>query len=82
MAQVVARLPDALLGAVDALVGRGVVESRSDAVRLGLETLLDRHRRTEIGEAIAAGYRSRPQTESEMAWADDAARRMIAEEPW
>ena len=29
-----------------------------------------------------AGYRARPQTEEEVAWADAATRRMIAEEPW
>lgn len=82
MAQVVSRLPDELLRAIDALVERGVVASRSDAVRAGLESLVDWHRRAEIGAAIVEGYRRMPQTEEELAGADAAARRMIAEEPW
>jgi Arc/MetJ-type ribon-helix-helix transcriptional regulator len=82
MAQVVSRLPDGLLHAVDALVEQGVVASRSDAVRLGLEGLVDRHRRAEIGAAIVEGYRRMPQTDEELAGADAAGRRMIAEEPW
>lgn len=82
MAQVVSRLPDELLQAIDALVEEGVVTNRSEAVRLGLERLVDGHRRAEIGRAIVTGYRRVPQTEDEVAGADEATRRMIAEEPW
>jgi Arc/MetJ-type ribon-helix-helix transcriptional regulator len=82
MAQLVTRVEDELAAAVDELVAAGVVASRSEAVRLGLERLVDRHRRSEIGARIANGYRAVPQTEQEVGWADDSSIRMIAEEPW
>jgi Arc/MetJ-type ribon-helix-helix transcriptional regulator len=82
MAQLVTRVEDELAAAVDELVAAGVVASRSESVRLGLERLVDRYRRSEIGARIANGYRSVPQTEHEVGWADDSSIRMIAEEPW
>jgi Arc/MetJ-type ribon-helix-helix transcriptional regulator len=82
MAQLVTRVDDDLAAAVDGLVAAGVVASRSEAVRLGLERLVDRFRRDEIGARIAEGYRSRPQRETEVGWADESSARMIAEEPW
>ena len=82
MAQLVTRVEDQLAAAVDELVEAGVVASRSEAVRLGLERLVDRWRRDEIGARIARGYRDRPQDEAELAWADESSLRMIAEEPW
>ena len=82
MAQLVTRVEDALAAAVDELVSAGVVASRSEAVRLGLETLVDRYRRDSLGAQIVEGYRSRPQAESEVGWADESTARMIAEEPW
>jgi Arc/MetJ-type ribon-helix-helix transcriptional regulator len=82
MAQLVTRVEDELAAAVDELVAAGVVTSRSEAVRLGLERLVDRYRREEIGARIANGYRVRPQSEAEVAWADESSARMIAEEPW
>jgi Arc/MetJ-type ribon-helix-helix transcriptional regulator len=82
MAQLVTRVDDRLAAAVDELVEAGVFASRSEAVRLGLERLVDRCRRDEIGSTIARGYRDRPQDEAEVAWADESSMRMIAEEPW
>jgi Arc/MetJ-type ribon-helix-helix transcriptional regulator len=82
MPQLVTRVDDELAAAVDELVAAGVVASRSEAVRLGLERLVDRHRRHRIGARIAAGYRDRPQADGEVGWADEASARMIAEEPW
>ena len=82
MAQFVTRVGEDLTAAVDQLVADGVVASRSEAVRLGLETLVERHRRVRVGQAIVEGYRRRPQKEADLGWADDATRRMIAEEPW
>jgi metal-responsive CopG/Arc/MetJ family transcriptional regulator len=82
MAQFVTRIEDDLAREVDRLVAEGVVASRSAAVRLGLEGLIDRHRRGEIGRSIVNGYLRHPQTEAEVGWADEATRRMIAEEPW
>ncbi|HXY92527.1 MAG TPA: hypothetical protein VEP49_08635 [Acidimicrobiia bacterium] len=81
MAQLVTRVADDLAAAVDGLVAAGVVASRSEAVRIGLERLVDGHRRDEIGARITNGYRARPQS-AEVAWADESSVRMIAEEPW
>ncbi|HVM14826.1 MAG TPA: ribbon-helix-helix domain-containing protein [Egibacteraceae bacterium] len=82
MTQFVTRIDDELAGAIDALVSAGVVESRSDAVRIGLAQLVDRHRRRQIGESIAAGYRGLPQSDAELAGLDEATRALVAEEPW
>lgn len=80
--QLVTRIPDALAEAVDRLVQRGVYASRSDAVRAGLDNVVDRERRAAIGRAIADGYRRTPQDEDDFAWSDAATAAMIAEEPW
>lgn len=82
MAQLVTRIDDELAASVDELVAAGVVESRSDAVRRGLSMLIEQTRRRRIATAIVAGYQAHPQTEQEVAWADEATVRMIAEEPW
>jgi Arc/MetJ-type ribon-helix-helix transcriptional regulator len=82
MAQLVTRVEDELVAAVDELVAAGVVASRSEAVRLGLERLVRRWRRDRIGAQIVDGYRRLPQSDDEVSWADDATRRMIADEPW
>jgi Arc/MetJ-type ribon-helix-helix transcriptional regulator len=82
MAQVVTRMPDSLVAQVDALVEAGILESRSEAVRLGLESLVRRLERERIGAEIVEGYLRMPQTEEELGWTDAAARRMIADEPW
>ncbi len=82
MAQLVTRIDDTLVRAVDALVDAGVVQSRSEAVRRGLEAMVERHRRESEGQAIVEGYLRVPQTDEEIGRVDEAARRMIAEEPW
>ncbi len=80
--QLVTRVSDELAAAVDELVAEGVAASRSDAVRLGLDRLIDSHRRQAIGAAIVAGYERTPQTDDEVGWADEATARMIADESW
>ena len=82
MAQVVARLNDDLVAAIDDLVTEGVFESRSDAIRRALEFVVDAERRTRTGEAIIAGYRRIPETAEELRWAEAATAAMIADEPW
>lgn len=82
MPQIVTRVDDDLAAAVDALVAEGMVESRSDAVRAGLIALLDAKARERTGQSIVDGYLRQPQTDDEMAGADEAAARMIADEPW
>ena len=80
--QLVTRVPDSIAEAVDGLVEAGVFSSRSDAVRAGLEAVVDRERRDAIGRAIAEGYRRVPQDADDLGWADAATSAMIAEEPW
>ncbi|CAN5255755.1 hypothetical protein BH20ACT3_BH20ACT3_08440 [soil metagenome] len=82
MAQLVTRVDDALAAAVDDLVATGAVASRSEAVRFGLEALIDRHRRQQIGARITEGYRVVPQRDDEAGWSDAATIAMIADEPW
>ena len=61
--QVAVRLSEPLLERIDALVGSGRFETRADAIRAGIEELIDRERRREIGAAIAEGYTRVPQAE-------------------
>jgi len=53
MARFVVRIHERLAEAVDELVSAGVCSSRSEAVRLGLAELVERHRRVEVGRQIA-----------------------------
>jgi Arc/MetJ-type ribon-helix-helix transcriptional regulator len=80
--QLVTRVPDELARRVDALISDGVFESRSDAVRAGLEVVIERERRAALGQAIVDGYRRIPQGEDDLAWSDAATAAMIAQEPW
>jgi Arc/MetJ-type ribon-helix-helix transcriptional regulator len=82
MAQVVTRLDDKLVADLDGLVADGLVANRSEAVRIGLERLVEEHRRQRIGEEIVEGYKRQPQTDEEIAGAERATRASIAEEPW
>jgi Arc/MetJ-type ribon-helix-helix transcriptional regulator len=82
MAQLVARVDDRLAAAIDELVDAGALASRSEAVRLALEDLVDRLRRRETGARIVAAYAALPQSATEVGWADEATRQMIADEPW
>jgi len=82
VSQLVTRIDNDLARDLDALVAEGVVASRSDAVRQALRALIDRHRRRRIAEATVAAYTAQPQTEEELRGVDEAARRMIEEEPW
>jgi len=82
MAQFVTRLDDQLVAEVDGLVTDGLVANRSEAVRLGLERLVDQNRRERVGAEIAAAYRRRPQTDEELAGLDEATRALVEGEPW
>jgi Arc/MetJ-type ribon-helix-helix transcriptional regulator len=82
MTQVVARLDDDLVAAVDELVSQGLFESRSDAIRVALRKVVDERKRRLIGEAIIDGYRRIPETAEELTWAKAATIAMIEEEPW
>lgn len=80
--QLVTRIPDEVAASIDSLVDAGVFASRSEAVRAGLEVIIDRERRAAVGRAIADGYRRIPEDEDGLGWSDAATAAMIAEEPW
>jgi Arc/MetJ-type ribon-helix-helix transcriptional regulator len=82
MRQLVVRLGDDLAAEVDAMVAEGAVANRSEAARLGLERLVDEHRRRQTGATIVAAYRRQPQTDDELAGLDEATRALVGEEPW
>jgi len=80
--QFVVRVSPELAASVDGLVSSGSFASRSDAVRAGLELVVERERRAAIGRAIVAGYERVPQGGDDVAWAEALGSAMIAEEPW
>lgn len=80
--QLVTRVPDDVAEALDALVRTGSFASRSEAVRAGLDALIDREHRARVGREISDGYRRTPQTDDESGWSDAASAAMIADEPW
>lgn len=59
--QVAVRLSAPLLVDIDDLVASGRFESRAEAIRAGIEQLVDHERRRRTGEAIVEGYRRAPQ---------------------
>lgn len=61
--QIAVRLPAQLLVEIDTLVDAGRFETRAEAVRAGIEQLVDGERRRRIGDAIVQGYTRRPQAE-------------------
>ncbi len=80
--QLVTRVPNAVAQAIDGLVEAGVFASRSEAVRAGLEAVIEGERRDAVGQTIVDGYRRIPQNPHDLAWSDAATAAMIAEEPW
>jgi Arc/MetJ-type ribon-helix-helix transcriptional regulator len=82
MTQLVARVDDSLVAAIDDLVAAGAVASRSDAMRIGLEALVNKHRKHVEAERVAEAYKRHPQTAEELAGVDAGTRALIEEEPW
>ncbi|MGH9054500.1 MAG: ribbon-helix-helix domain-containing protein [Acidimicrobiales bacterium] len=80
--QIAVRLPEELLGELDALVASGVYESRAAAVRAGIEAVTALEHRHQTDRAIVAGYTRAPATEAERGAAVASLRDAIAEEPW
>ena len=80
--QIAIRIPDALAAQLEQLVASGRFETKADAVRTALESLIDTERRAEIGRQIVEGYRRVPQDDADVAAAAQATTRAIDEEPW
>jgi Arc/MetJ-type ribon-helix-helix transcriptional regulator len=58
--QIAVRIPSDLADGLDGLVASGRFDSRAEAIRTAIETLVDTERRRRIGEAIVEGYRRIP----------------------
>ncbi len=80
--QIAVRIPDELASSLEDLVATGRFETKAEAVRLALETLVEAERRRRVRESIVEGYRRVPQDDDEVAAATRAAIRSIHEEPW
>jgi Arc/MetJ-type ribon-helix-helix transcriptional regulator len=80
--QIAVRIPDELAESLEDLVSDGRFETKAEAIRSALQTLVDQERRRKVGELIADGYRRIPQDEDELEAARRAAIRWIEQEPW
>ena len=77
-AQTLVQLSDELLERLDARRAREG-RSRSEVIREAIELYLAADREAEIDRLIVEAYTRRP---PEDVWADEAAKRMVAAEPW
>lgn len=80
--QIAVRVPEEQIRVLDDLVARGVYATRADAVRAGIEAVLELDRRRQSDRSIVDGYRRTPPTEAELMSAIASLRQAIAEEPW
>ena len=80
--QIAIRIPDDLAAQLEDLVSSGRFETKADAVRTALESMIDAARRADIGRQIVEGYRRVPQEDGDVSAASQAAARSIDEEPW
>lgn len=80
--QVAVKLPDVLAGELDRLVQSGDFESRSQALRVGLETVLAERERELLRVRYRDAMARHPETPQEIAEATRLAGEAIAEEPW
>jgi Arc/MetJ-type ribon-helix-helix transcriptional regulator len=69
------RIPDDTAAALDALVTAGRFPDRSSAIREAITELV-------MADLYAHAYGRQPQTDEELAGADQELRDAIAEEPW
>ena len=80
--QIAVKLPERLVAQLDRLVADGSFDSRSDAVRHGIEALVLGSERRRIDRAFAEGFRRHPDTGGELADATRLAAEAIDDEPW
>ncbi len=80
--QIAVKLPDELVGELDRLVEAGAFDSRSQAVRSGLEAMVARRRRDAVDARYAESAARAPETDAELADATRLAVDAIHDEPW
>ena len=76
------RMPEERVARIDELVRAESYGSRASFIIEAIERLVRELEEREIDRAIVQGYTRLPQTVEEVRWAEEAARRSIAEEPW
>jgi metal-responsive CopG/Arc/MetJ family transcriptional regulator len=79
--QTLVQLTEALLRRLDERAAREG-RSRSALIRDAIEAYLFDEEQDKISRQIVEGYERIPETDWEMAWAEESAREMIREEPW
>lgn len=80
--QVAVKLPDGLVEQLDQLVQTGVFDSRSQAIRSGLEAIVAARHRDGIDRSYRDVFARIPDTPGEIADATRLAVAAIHEEPW
>ncbi len=80
--QVAVKLSDSMAADLDDLVSSGRFDSRSAAVRAGLELLRRQELSDTIDRAFVQGFRCAPETAEEMRDAQRLAVDAIDDEPW
>ena len=80
--QIAVKLPDQLVGELDRLVEQGAFDSRSQAVRTGLEVMVGSYRSQELVERYQDALARFPETDEEIAEATRLAIDAIRAEQW
>jgi Arc/MetJ-type ribon-helix-helix transcriptional regulator len=76
------RMTEDRVARIDALVASESYESRAGFIVAAIDRLVAELEEREIDRKIVEGYTRFPQTDAEQRWAEESARRSIAEEPW
>jgi len=80
--QIAVKLPDRLVGELDRLVEAGAFDSRSQAVRSGLEAMVASRRREDVDRQYRDADARLPETDAELSDAQRLAVGAIHDEPW
>ena len=80
--QIAVKLPAEMVAAVDELVRSGRFDSRSQAVRAGIDLVVRRARSDLVDQAFVDGFRDHPERPDELAEARRLALDAIEDEPW
>ena len=76
------RMSEERVTRIDELVAAESYESRASFIVEAIDRLVSELEERAIDRSIVEGYSRVPQTAEEGRWAEEAARRSIAEEPW
>jgi len=80
--QIAVKLPDRLVGELDRLVEAGAFDSRSQAVRSGLEAMVAARRREDLDRRYRDAVARVPERDAELSDAHRLAVDAIHDEPW